>query len=111
MSEQLEPKAPEEWAHLEVYGHRSHWGRVSEVTRFGATVLRIDVPTTDPEVFETHFYGGGAIFSLTPCTEESARQWAERSRPRAYQAVALPAPVSDWEDDQEPDSTEGDDDV
>jgi hypothetical protein len=42
---------------------------VLEVDRFGSKLLRIDVPRTGKfeDGYETHFYGGGSIFSLTPC--------------------------------------------
>lgn len=73
----VEAEAPEtsneetapEYAVVEVYGHRSHAGRVIEIERFGSKMLRIDIPKDgDFEAgFTTHFYGGGAIFSLTPC--------------------------------------------
>ena len=33
-----------EWAIVEVLGHRKHAGRVREEERFGAKMLRIDVP-------------------------------------------------------------------
>jgi hypothetical protein len=33
-----------EWMLVEIFGHRTHWGRGIEVERFGAKMLRIDVP-------------------------------------------------------------------
>jgi len=33
-----------EWMLLEIMGHRTHWGRVRQEERFGAKLLRIDVP-------------------------------------------------------------------
>lgn len=62
-----------EWAAVEIYGHRRHVGRIREEQRFGAAMLRIDVPNTTEEatVWTTHWYGGGAIFSVTPTTEEA----------------------------------------
>lgn len=87
------------WACVEIFGHRKHYGRIAEVDRFGTKMLRVDVPTQPPapliedESFETFFYGGGAIFSVTPMTEEAARAWAERERPKPYRALdRLPAP-------------------
>jgi len=35
-------------------------------------MLRIDIPSDKPEIFSTVFYGGAAIFSMTPCTEAAA---------------------------------------
>jgi len=42
------------------HGHRSHWGRSREEERFGAKMIRIDVPNQgDPaKGWTTHYYGG-----------------------------------------------------
>jgi len=60
---------PDEYAHVEIFGHRSHTGRVLEADRFGAKMLRIDVPKDGDfaKGFVSHFYGGSSIFSVTPC--------------------------------------------
>ena len=68
--------APEEWAIVEVMGHRQHAGRISEVTRFGAVLLRVDQPVEDG--FATTFIGGGSIYALTIVTEARARATAAR---------------------------------
>lgn len=96
----LEPVS--EWARVEIFGHRIHFGRVTEADRFGAKMLRLDQPTADPEVFETLFYGGSSIFSLTPLTEAECRRLAERFAPVPYRrASALPAPASKYDLDAE----------
>lgn len=81
---------PDIWACVEIFGHRKHYGRIKEVERFGTKMLRVDVPTAtasplllgEAETFATFMYGGSAIFSLTPMTEESARKWAENEQRR-----------------------------
>lgn len=90
----------EGWAVLEVMGHRRHAGLVTEVSIAGAQMLRIDIPgpTASDPVQATHFYGGGSIFCLTPCTEELARREAN---PPKWSTYALPAP---HEDDDETDA-------
>lgn len=63
-----------EWAIVEIFGHRSHAGRTREEERFGAKMLRIDVPIKgDPSAngWETHWYGGSSIFSYTLTDEDS----------------------------------------
>lgn len=97
--------AEEIWALVEIFGHRRHFGRVTEVEKFGTKMLRIDVPAAaaapllgEAESFETFFYGGGSIFGMTPMTEEACRKAAERDRPRPYTPIArLPGP--DFDDD------------
>ena len=67
-----------EWAIVEIMGHRRHAGRIREVERLGVKMIRIDVPkpTGDADVkaeaiveWETVFYPGTALFSLTPSDE------------------------------------------
>ncbi len=63
-----------EWAVVEVFGHRSHAGRTREEERFGAKLLRIDVPNKGSPTehgWNTIYYGGSAIFSFTLATEEA----------------------------------------
>ncbi len=64
-----------EWAVVEVFGHRRHTGRIREEERFGAKMLRVDVPNEgNPEAkgWTTHWYGGASIFSLTLTDEATA---------------------------------------
>ena len=70
----------DQWAQVEIMGHRVRFGRIADVARAGVTMLRIDVPTDDPTVFSSELYGGAAIFSITPCTEDSARAYAAQRR-------------------------------
>ena len=80
------PDADDGWEYMivEVFGHRRHAGRVREEERFGAKMLRVDVPTLQVPTSEapgyvapiitgwvTHYYGGSALFSVTP-TDEAA---------------------------------------
>jgi hypothetical protein len=91
-----------EWAIVEIMGHRSHACRAREVEKFGAKMIRVDVPLKgDPATngWETHFYGGASVFSYTPTDEASVMKIN-----KPYDAVAryrLPAP-SEHEMDEEP---------
>lgn len=92
-----------EWAIVEVYGHRRHAGRIREEERFGSKMLRIDVPVfeairgmTPPIIdetprWETRWYGGGSIFSLSLTDEASVMKL---NRP-----YAPPARISAPKDD------------
>lgn len=100
---------PEVWACVEIFGHRKHYGRVKEVERFGTKMLRVDVPVAgaapllgEGDSFETFMYGGGAIFSLTPMTEEAARKWADNERPKPYRPIGRLPPPDYEEDDENP---------
>lgn len=88
-----------QWAIVEIFGHRRHFGRAREEERFGSKMLRIDVPKEgDPTKngWETHWYGGSAIFSFTLTDEDSVmRANKPYEAPSRYR---LPAP-----NDPEPD--------
>jgi hypothetical protein len=72
-----------EWAIVEIFGHRRHVGRAREEERFGAKMLRIDVPKIGPAkedvTWSSHFYGGSSIFSYTVTDEKTVMNYAERS--------------------------------
>ncbi|WP_158809625.1 hypothetical protein [Beijerinckia sp. L45] len=85
-----------EWAIVEVFGHRRHAGRTREEERFGAKLLRIDIPVKgDPAAngWETIFYGGASIFSFALCTEEAAVRANKPYEPPAR--YSLPRPEED----------------
>lgn len=63
-----------EWAVVEVFGHRKHAGRTREEERFGAKLLRVDIPNkgnADEHGWTTVYYGGSSIFSFALATEEA----------------------------------------
>lgn len=79
----------EGWAIVELMGHRRLAGHVSEAQIGGASMLRLDVYRGDDESPEaTQFYSSAALYCLTPCSEETAREVAGLGRV---------APVSRWE--------------
>lgn len=83
-----EPRLPEgEYAIVEVMGHRTLVGRISEVERFGAKLMAIE-PLYQGALLPAVMVGGASIYQLTPCTAEVALRRAPKS---AYQ---LPASVA-----------------
>ncbi|MCK1501525.1 hypothetical protein [Bradyrhizobium sp. 188] len=95
-----------EWAIVEIFGHRRHVGKAREEERFGAKMLRIDVPklggTKEEIIWSSHYYGGSSIFSFTVTDERTVMNYAERSY-----TPAIPYrdhgdfDVADQEDDSE----------
>lgn len=61
----------EQFAIVELFGHQIIAGKVSEQVIGGQGFVRVDVPTTDTQEGFTKFYGAGAIYAITPCTEET----------------------------------------
>jgi hypothetical protein len=117
--EDKDPGKIETWAIVEVFGHTKLAGFLRTVPLGSAAMLRIDVPEVvysereyksgDVQIVErkiapfTKFYSPASIFSITPCTEETARM-AMRSwhvEPIQYfELRQLPAPT-DLEPDDE----------
>ena len=66
------------WAIIDLFGHTSYAGLVSEATIGGCSFLRLDVPPEEGKIGFTKFLGNGAIYSMSPCTEEVARAFIRR---------------------------------
>lgn len=79
----------EGWAILELMGHRKLAGRVSEAVIGGGSFIRIDVPGENADV-ATQFYAPGAVYCITPCTEDLARRTAAGCRPAPVTEYDLP---------------------
>ncbi len=77
----------EQWAILELMGHRRLAGKVSEASIGGGSFIRIDMPMKDGSN-STQFYSPGSVYCITPTTEDISRKMS-----LAYQ----PEPVSQWE--------------
>ncbi|WP_040585412.1 hypothetical protein [Allomesorhizobium alhagi] len=104
-----------EWAIVEIMGHRKLYGRVREEEKFGAKMLRIDVPkpTVPRTLFDaaegkpeepsltwvTQWYGGPSIFSLT-LTDESTVLRANQPYAPAQRYIAPPDRYDDGEEEE-----------
>lgn len=77
------------WAIVELMGHRKIAGRVSEQIIAGTPLLRIDVPHTPGAPGFTTYYGGSAIYSLTPCAEQICIGYATAHRERPVETYEL----------------------
>ncbi len=66
------------WAIVELFGHQQIAGHLSEQTIGGGTFLRVDVPESRCSAGYTKFFGAGAVYAITPTTEELARLAADR---------------------------------
>jgi hypothetical protein len=71
MSEQHETF--QQWALVELFGHQQIAGLVSEQVIGGSSFIRVDVPDQGETKGFTKFFGNGAIYAITPCTEGAAR--------------------------------------
>jgi hypothetical protein len=97
-------------------GHRRLAGLLSEQNVGGAAFIRIDVPSTPPV---TQLYAPGAVYAITPCTEDVARAVAAKTRtdpvsllgidPRLPAASAPMHVDDDYADDDDDADDDGDD--
>lgn len=89
---QAEKRPFECFAVVELMGHHQIAGRVTEESIAGVNMLRVDVPELSPErPGHTKYFGGGSIYAIHPCSEELARQVADRL---AHQYGFTPLPVA-----------------
>jgi len=97
-----EPEVFKQWAIVEIMGHRTLAGLVSEATIAGAGFLRVDVPRQDGATV-TKFIRPTSVFEMHPCTEEVATA-------RAHRLFGIdPVKPADWSP-QLPERTGSDDD-
>jgi hypothetical protein len=76
------------WCVVDLFGHQRLAGQVSEQEIAGHGFVRVDVSQVDDIPAFTRFLGHGAIYSITPCNERTARGVAAHARHR---------PVSQYE--------------
>jgi len=89
MDTPIQPRMPlvrdegphEGWAIVELFGHTRLAGKVSDVEIAGGKMLRLDIPPVDGHPGFTKFVGAGALYSLTPTTEEIVIGVIRRLRP------------------------------
>jgi len=87
MMEEKETLTFEGWAIVELFGHNQIAGYVTDTPQFGTSMMRVDVPEFGDNPGYTKFFGGSAIYAITPTTEEIARMAAARLDVR---------PVANW---------------
>lgn len=84
-----------EWVVLELMGHRRLAGRLTEQNIAGDGFLRLDLYPGDVVVPAlTQLYRPGAVYCITPTTEDIARRVAARSAPAPVQRWELEAPAT-----------------
>ncbi len=82
-----------EYAIVELMGHVTLVGRISEVERFGSKLLMVE-PLFQSRLLTAAFYGSAAIYSITPCTAERALNCQPKQKYSLPRPVALAMPVA-----------------
>jgi hypothetical protein len=83
----------EGWAVVELMGRSIIAGQCSEVVIAGAAFLRVDVPANEEQPAFSKMYSAGAIYAITPTTEEVARVAAGRVHIRPIDLWVVPQPI------------------
>lgn len=106
-----QPETPERfetWAVVEIFGHQTYVGKVTEQTIGGCSFVRVDVPElTKSEHYPcrpafTKIFGQGAIYSITPMEEATARGLADGLRAVPITVYIPPIAEPKQLDDGEP---------
>ena len=93
MSENIQ--AFDQWCIVELFGHVTLAGRVTEQTIGGCAFIRLDVPEVDGQAAFTKLLGQGAIYSITPVSEEVAQHAINHIRARPISVYYLPTSTAD----------------
>lgn len=103
----VRPEAFDCWCVLELFGHVRLAGRVTEASIGGCSLLRVDVPDKNGGVEFTRYFGNGAIYSMTPVTEDVARRVGNGSAAAPVKPWEMPRPALTAAPDDEEDHTAG----
>ena len=82
----------EGWAVIELFGHNQIAGYVTGAAQFGTSMMRVDVPEIGDNPGYTKFFGGAAIYAITPTTEDIARIAAQCLDIRPILTWVVPEP-------------------
>lgn len=85
----------EQWCILEIMGHNTYAGLVSEQTLGGASFVRIDIPECDGQPAFSKLFGASSVYCITPVTEEIARLRAKTLNQQPLSVYDLPAEIRD----------------
>jgi hypothetical protein len=102
------------WAVVEIMGHRTRAGRVSDATLGGATLLRVEHPTRlaeGPDEPLAEYYAPQAIFAIRPCSLDEAMRVADMYWGQPLARPALAAALEDLVDGDEADVVDPLDDM
>lgn len=104
------------WGVVEIMGHRTRAGALSDASIGGATMLRIEHPTRADHTGEgmlAEFYAPSAIFAIRPCSLEECVKvaaWAWPDPAATIRPALSPAFDEFVDEDEDEDDPDDDDD-
>lgn len=114
MTESNNTPAFSEWCLVELFGYQKIVGHCTEQNIAGTNMLRVDVPNPDGSVKFTRFFGGSAIYGISPIAKEMALSMAagmDKEPVHSYDMPALRDKIrEEFVPRRHPDMTDGDPD-
>jgi hypothetical protein len=98
----------EGWAIIELFGHNQIAGYVTDAPMFGTSMMRVDVSDIEGHPGYTKYFGGSAIYAITPTTKEIAIEATKRLDVRPVANWIVPDRQLQLPDGQQTDDEEGD---
>ena len=80
----------DQWAIVDVMGHQRYIGRVTEQVIAGKGFVRVDVPESKGESGFTKLIGPDEIHSISPVSEQLAREMCGRKKQYPIEFYELP---------------------
>lgn len=87
------PDKFEQWCIVEIMGHQTYAGLVTEQVLGGASFVRVDVPESEGIPAFSKCFGAASIYCITPVTEEIARLRAKSLRQAPLSVYDLPSEI------------------
>ena len=85
----------ETWAIVELFGHQVIAGKVTDQAVGGETFIRVDVPSVGDKSEFTRLFGKGAVYSITPTSEDIVQKYVQRNREEPIHPWMLEASVEE----------------
>jgi hypothetical protein len=86
---QYMPEEFRSWAVVEIMGHQQYAGFVQAEVLAGGAMLRVDVPETKKLSGFTKYFSPNSIYGVSPCTEETARAYAESIQKTPFESWSV----------------------
>ena len=84
------------WCIVELMGHVTLVGYVSETEIGGSKLLRIDVPASKGMQAFSSLFGTSAVYKMTPVDEETVTAVCERQQQQPFSSWELKQAFNDW---------------
>lgn len=84
------------WCIVELMGHVTLAGYVTETEIGGGKLMRIDVPQSKNMQAFTSFFGASSVYKMTPVDEHTVRALCEGQQQQPFSAWSLQQAFSDW---------------